>query len=84
MRKRNYFEKYGDTARAVLDALLDKYADAGIEDLEDVKVLQLHPLEELGTPVELIKSFGGKSGYAEAVKELESYLYSSQTTVIGG
>ena len=75
VRKRDVFTKYGDEARAVLDALLDKYADQGIESVEDMGVLRVHPLAELGTPVELIKRFGGKDAYLEAVHELETALY---------
>ena len=77
VRKRNVFAKYGDTARAVLDALLDKYADQGIDAIEDVTVLKVDPIAEMGTTVELIKSFGGKSQFTAAVRELETELYRS-------
>lgn len=75
VRKRNYFTKYGDQARKVLDALLDKYADTGIENIEDLKVLQLEPFSGMGTAPEIVKSFGGKAAYLEALKELEEQLY---------
>lgn len=75
VRKRDYFARYGDKARAVLEALLDKYADEGIETIESVEVLRVRPLSELGTPVELIRSFGSKEEYLEAVRELERALY---------
>ncbi len=75
VRKRDVFAKYGEQARAVLNALLDKYADAGIESIEDIKILTLDPFTDLGTAPELIKSFGGKPAYLLAVQELEHQLY---------
>lgn len=75
VKKRNYFTKYGDEARKVLGALLDKYADEGIDDVGSMEVLKIPPINELGTPVELIKSFGGKEQYLQALKELEDELY---------
>ena len=75
VKKRDVFTKYGDQARTVLSALLDKYADAGIESIEDIKILTLDPFSSLGTAPELIKSFGGKPAYLQAVHELEQQLY---------
>lgn len=75
VKKRDYFAKYGEQARAVLNALLDKYADAGLEDLESMEVLKVQPLSDLGTPVEIIAMFGGKEQYWKAVQELEKQLY---------
>jgi len=75
VRKRDYFAKYGKQARAVLNALLDKYADTGIEDLESLEVLKVQPINQLGTPVEIIAAFGGKDQYWKAVQELEKELY---------
>lgn len=75
VRKRNYFTKYGEQARKVLEALLDKYADTGIENIEDLKVLQLDPFSQMGTAPELVNSFGGKPAYLKALKELEEILY---------
>lgn len=75
VRKRNYFTKYGEQARKVLDALLDKYADTGIENIEDLKVLQLEPFAQMGTAPEIVKSFGGKAAYIKAIRELEEQLY---------
>jgi len=75
VRKRNYFTKYGETARAVLDALLDKYADEGVDDIENMKVLTVQPLTKFGTPMEIIQHFGGKEAYLTAVRELEDVLY---------
>ncbi len=77
VRSGNYFDRYGEAARAVLDALLDKYADAGPSGLEDAQVLRLRPLADLGTPVELIRAFGGRAGYDAAIRDLESHLYDS-------
>ncbi len=75
VKKRDVFTKYGEQARAVLDALLAKYADEGVLNLDDATVLRISPFSELGTPVQLIKAFGGKDGFSEAVHELQSALY---------
>lgn len=75
VKKRNYFTKYGDQARAVLESLLDKYADTGIENIEDIRVLTLDPFKNMGTPAELVSAFGGRPAYTNALKELESQLY---------
>lgn len=77
VRKRNYFSKYGEQARAVLNALLDKYADEGLEPVESVDVLKVQPFNRLGTPVELVRSFGGREKYLQAVRELEKELYAA-------
>lgn len=77
VKKRNYFAKYGDQARQVLDALLDKYADEGIGQIEKTQVLTIAPFSEIGTPMEIIKSFGGPEQYQKAVEELERELYSA-------
>ncbi len=77
VKKRNYFTKYGDQARAVLTALLDKYADEGLPTLENAKVLKLKPFSDIGTPIEIINNvFGGKDNYDEAIVELERALFS--------
>jgi len=75
VKKRNYFAKYGEKAQMVLEKLLDKYADDGLLTIESTEVLKLDPLNKLGTPVELIKAFGSKQKYLEALKELEKELY---------
>jgi type I restriction enzyme R subunit len=75
VRKTGYFEKYGVNARAVLDALLNKYADEGIRNLEDMDILRVKPLSDLGTPIEIIKLFGNKESFLEAVEEMETQLY---------
>jgi type I restriction enzyme R subunit len=75
VKKRDVFTKYGPQARAVLDALLAKYADEGVLNLDDTNVLRIAPFTSLGTPVQLIKAFGGKDGFERAVHELQSTLY---------
>ena len=75
VKKRNYFTKYGEQARKVLEALLEKYADTGIENIDDIKILTLDPFSKMGTASELVSAFGGKSGYIAALHELENQLY---------
>lgn len=75
VKKRNYFIKYGEQARKVLEALLDKYADEGINNIESMEVLKVKPLNEYGSPLEIIKEFGSKEQYLNAIKELENELY---------
>ncbi len=75
VRKRDVFTKYGDQARAVLDALLAKYADEGVFNLDDTNVLRIPPFTELGTPMQLIKAFGGRDEFFDAVHDLQSALY---------
>jgi type I restriction enzyme R subunit len=77
VKKRDYFTKYGDQARRVLEALLEKYANQGILSIESMDVLKVDPLDEFGTPVEIIRMFGGKPQYLAAIRELESMLYSA-------
>lgn len=77
VRKRDVFGKYGEQARAVIAALLDKYEDVGIQAIEDTNVLRVQPFSDLGTPVELVRLFGSKQAYQQAVKELEAHLYSA-------
>ena len=75
VKKRNYFTKYGEQARKVLEALLEKYADTGIENIDDIKILTLDPFSKMGTASELVSAFGGKPGYIAALHELENQLY---------
>jgi len=75
VKKRNYFTKYGEQARKVLETLLDKYADEGLANIESMEVLKVQPFTEYGSPIEIIKQFGSKAKYQEAVKELEQELY---------
>ena len=75
VKKRNYFTKYGEQARKVLESLLEKYADTGIENIEDMKILTLDPFKDMGTASELVAAFGGKPAYIAALQELEHNLY---------
>ena len=76
VKKRNYFSKHGEQARQVLEALLDKYADEGIENIESLDVLNVIPFTDFGSRLQIVKGiFGGKEKYVEAVKELERELY---------
>ena len=75
VRKRNYFTKYGETARKVLDALLDKFANEGVDDIEDIAILKVRPINQHGTPVQIIQEFGGKDPYLKAVHDLEDELF---------
>ena len=75
VKKRDVFTQYGAQARQVLEALLDKYADQGIENIEDIKILKVNPFDEIGTPTEIIKLFGGKKQYMQALTQLEQELY---------
>lgn len=75
VRKRDYFTKYGDKAQLVLNALLDKYAEEGITNIESLNVLKVKPVSDLGTPIEIIDYFGGKEKYLDAIYELEKHLY---------
>lgn len=75
VRKKNYFDKYSEKARKVLEGLLDKYADEGIEHIEDINILKISPFSSLGSPIEIIEEFGGREQYFEAVESLEREIY---------
>ncbi len=75
VRKKNYLKKYSAKARKVLDALLDKYADEGLEHIENINILRVDPFSALGSPVELVNEFGGRAKYLKAVSELEEEIY---------
>lgn len=76
VRKRNYFTKYSEAAQAVLDNLLDKYADAGVQEIESIQVLKLKLFDSMGTLPEIIKTgFGDRNGYNQALSELENEIY---------
>jgi type I restriction enzyme R subunit len=81
VRKRNYFTKYSDTAQTVLDNLLTKYADVGVQEIESKDALKVQPFTDIGRPLEIKKKvFGGKPKYEQAIKELESEIYQCQQT----
>jgi type I restriction enzyme, R subunit len=75
IRKRDIFTKYGAQARAVLEALLQKYQDEGVTSLDDPRILKVSPFDTMGTPMELLKPFGGRTGFEQAVHELQHALY---------
>ena len=78
VKKRDVFGKYGDQARAVLEALLDKFADHGVQDIEDSNVLELPPFDQFGSKTQIRRGiFGSVEQYALAVHELEQALYNS-------
>ena len=77
VKKRDLFAKYGAQARAVLDALLDKYAEEGVENIENMDILNLHAVSGGRTRTEVVKLFGGKAGYEQALRELENAIYQS-------
>ncbi len=75
VRKRDVFTKYGPQARAVLEALLQKYQDEGILSLDDPRILQITPFAEMGTPIQLVQQFGTRADFESAVHELQAELY---------
>jgi len=75
VKKRNYFTKYGEQTRNVLEALLEKYADQGIENIENIQILTVPPISDFGSVTEIIKVFGSREAYDKAIKELENELY---------
>jgi type I restriction enzyme R subunit len=75
VRKRDVFTKYGPQARAVLEALLQKYQDEGVTNLDDPRILQIPPFDVMGTPLQLVKQFGSRRDFERAVHELQSALY---------
>jgi type I restriction enzyme R subunit len=77
VKKRNYFANYGEQARRVLEALLDKYADQGIAQIEERQILTVVPFTQFGTPMEIIRVFGGLQDYEAALRDLKQSLYSA-------
>jgi type I restriction enzyme R subunit len=75
VRKRNYFGKYTETAQKVLNSLLDKYEQEGIVSIEQGSILKIKPLNEMGSPVELVRAFGKQKDFENAIKELENQIY---------
>lgn len=75
VRKKDVFTKYGPQARAVLEVLLQKYQDTGATNLDDPRILQIAPFDEMGTPMQLIREFGSRAGFERAVHELQAALY---------
>ncbi|WP_197497765.1 EcoAI/FtnUII family type I restriction enzme subunit R, partial [Mycobacterium sp. 1274756.6] len=77
VRATGYWAKYTSKVQATLEALLDKYADEGVEPDHDARVLQIRPFIDIGTPMEIVNEFGGKSEFDTAIDELEQHLYES-------
>lgn len=77
VKKRDYFTRYGEQAQRVLQALLDKYADEGMGSIEETQILTIAPFTSIGTPMEIIRAFGGLDGYQSAIHELSQALYGS-------
>lgn len=77
VKKRDYFAQYGEQARKVLEALLEKYADDGIEHIEDIKILTVNPFNNFGTPIEIVNLFGGRNQYMTAIMNLENAIYAN-------
>lgn len=77
VKKRDVFSKYGEQARLVLEALLDKYMNEGISELENLAVLKNDPFRKLGSPASIAKLFGGKEGYLKAVNNLVQLIYNA-------
>ena len=78
VKKRDFFSKYHGVARAVLEALLDKYMNTGIYEIEKTEILKLDPFMKLGKPIKIASYFGGKEGYQKAVQELEKEIYTDE------
>ena len=75
VRKRGYLHKYSDTAREVIAALLDKYSDAGLATIDSIEVLSLDPFRNIGSPAHIVKLFGGREQYIQAVRNLQREIY---------
>jgi len=75
VKKRNYFGKYSDIAKEVLEALLEKYMNEGITELENIEILKLDPFTQIGSPTKIIKAFGGRAKYMKTIRELENEIY---------
>jgi type I restriction enzyme R subunit len=75
VKKRDFLSRYSGAARQVLEALLEKYQDKGVYEIESTEILKLDPFMKLGKPSKIASYFGGKEGYLKAVRELEALLY---------
>ena len=76
IKNNNYFKKYSTKARIIIDSLIDKYADQGIEHIEDPEIFKVKPFEKIGTPVEIMSEIGGIDGFNKIVGEINNNLYS--------
>lgn len=78
MKKRDFLSKYSGVAKEVLEALLEKYMNTGIYEIEKTEILKLDPFLKLGKSAKIAGHFGGKGGYLQAVKELEEAIYADE------
>ena len=78
VKKHDFFSKYSGVAREVLEALLDKYMNTGIYEIEKTEILKLEPFSKMGKPAKIAGYFGGKNGYIEAVKDLKTAIYNDE------
>jgi type I restriction enzyme R subunit len=78
VKKRDFFNNYSGVARDVLEALLDKYMNNGIYEIEKTEILKLDPFLKMGKPAKIAGYFGGKAGYVKAVQELEEAIYQDE------
>ena len=78
VKKRDFLSKYSGVAREVLEALLDKYMNSGIYEIEKTEILRLDPFMRLGKPSKIASYFGGKEGYLKAIQELEDAIYADE------
>lgn len=75
VKKRDFLSRYSGIARQVLDALLDRYMDEGIYEIEKTEILKLEPFRQMGKPAKIAQAFGGKDAYQQAIRELEQAIY---------
>ena len=78
VKKRDFLSKYSGVAREVLEALLEKYMNTGIYEIEKTEILKLDPFQKMGKPAKIAGLFGGKAGYLQAVRELEDMIYTDE------
>jgi type I restriction enzyme R subunit len=77
VRQSNYLDKYSGKAKDVVAALLDKYADVGFKDIEDMRLLTLEPFRSMGSDIELVSEFGGKDEYKKMIDEVLDLMYAT-------
>ena len=78
VKKRDFLSKYSGAARDILNALLDKYMNTGIKEIEGTEILKLDPFVKYGKPNKIVEIFGGKAAYLQAVQELENEIYTDE------
>ena len=78
VKKRDFLSKYSGMAREILNALLDKYMNTGIYEIEKTDILKLDPFIKYGKPNKIASYFGNKDAYLKAVQELENEIYTDE------